>query len=1663
MTNWTGRRTRISRQTAAVVATFGVLAALLMPVPAAAAPGDLDVTVQIVDNPGGLPVTELRASISNRSDGVGSLMGLEVGYSCGPVTCAAARIVIAPMQLDPYYGTYRFAAYSSATLPAGATISGSATAGYTIELGTVASGYSASFRVLYNFQSRPVGVSPQSFFPDGFIVTPSATISATGLDPVTGTTSVPWRIDTPEPAVNFDTTRVARVDQDYTYTDFMSARCLWERTTAGHGEPVYECAESYEVAHTLPPGAVFVSASHGGAYDGAGTVTWAGSGASAASGWGSLNNLGTPRTVTVRFPQSMFTDPDQCVISVTTSLHVDMTYLSGAVDSADATRSHDVNACTPFAAGGFSKFAERDAGTAAAPIVWESSSRYWETRVVHRSNVPAVATIVDDDLDQAGLPVTRISLPSAPGTITATLDNGATATVTGTVYNAPSGRRIVAATVVSSTLAGPNQLPSDTSQSVNYSVRYHYTVAAGVPDEGYQRTNTASASLEFPGTPELSTYSLGSSAMTVTVLPRPAVLTPRLTRTVVGGGNPVAGTVVQYGASAETSYQDPAVPYQPQYVFVAPALWEIIPGSASIPGVADAVIEYKTVTIAGESREAVFVTRPAGTVWGINGTWPTLNVNATPGAGAAASSTGRATFYMGDAAHNYSATTALWGSNNSTRFVDAPDLDGDGVTTESYAYVNADTVVGAASALQVLKEICLPDSSAADGCDWLSDPARSVGVAPTTTDIGYRVTIRNGGSTPLTNVVAYDVLPYIGDTGTSAGSASTSRGSTFAETLDSVDAVASGLTLTYSGSTNPCRAEVYASAPGCVDDWGGTIAGAQSIRAAVTGTLTAGQSVSFTYLAAVTGSPAAGALACNSVAVASATTPAAEPRPVCAVVEAADLAIEVPDRLPLQAGRPGIVPFEVTHLSGTASAFGSVAVDVPAGLTVTSLTPSGWSCSAPTAAPVAGAARLECTPVDSLGDTRAFSVGVTELLELPVIPAAAAASLCVPAEVSGSLSDPVLANNDASACFTVLAGRPALEVSKTDARTTVAAGEDLTYTISVANLLAGETVTAITVTDTLPDGLVFVSASDGGVVSGRNADDGFGNLTGGQVTWTVASLGGSGVVDADGSAGTGASGSVAEVTVTVRVAPRATGTITNVVTASATDPADPAETLDASAEDIDDVTAAAAPTVTKTVTSLSQATDGSWTVEYSIVVANSNTLVPVDYDLADTTAFGSGMTASSVTLTTTPAGVTILPWTGSGAVASDVVLAASTNHTYVVTAEVDAGTTPGTAAAQCLANAAAGFANTATLTLHDASTVSSTACASPVEPSLEKAMIGAPVHNADATWTVSYSVTVSNPHAAPTGGLAYTLTDALSFPSGIAVQSIDVTAPTGVTANTAFTGGLASVDGVAVTADSDLVDGVARIAAGTVGTPSTHEYRVDVIVIAAEGSVDDADLACGAPGAGYGNRVSLSAGSSSTVLAESSACADIALPALRFTKTVDRIDSAIAGTQLTYTITAANVGDADFTTADPAELTDDMTDVLDDGRFNGAQIVQAGGVTYAAPVLHWSGPIAAGASVMIRYTVDLHAELTGDGSAINSIARTGATLPSALPACGGDATASDAPCAVTLTVTRAALALTGAESVQLRLALAVSVVALGALVVVTARALRTREEPFRLS
>ncbi|MCP2638277.1 GEVED domain-containing protein [Microbacterium sp. HD4P20] len=90
---------------------------------------------------------------------------------------------------------------------------------------------------------------------------------------------------------------------------------------------------------------------------------------------------------------------------------------------------------------------------------------------------------------------------------------------------------------------------------------------------------------------------------------------------------------------------------------------------------------------------------------------------------------------------------------------------------------------------------------------------------------------------------------------------------------------------------------------------------------------------------------------------------------------------------------------------------------------------------------------------------------------------------------------------------------------------------------------------------------------------------------------------------------------------------------------------------------------------------------------------------------------------------------------------------------------------------------------------------------------------------------------------------------------------------------------------------------------------------------------------------------------------------------LAVTKTSDAADDVNVGDTVAYTVTVTNDGEGDYTDQEPAVAQDDLIGVIDDATYNGDATASDGSVSYAAPILTWTGALAAGDSVTFTYTV----------------------------------------------------------------------------------------------
>ena len=107
-------------------------------------------------------------------------------------------------------------------------------------------------------------------------------------------------------------------------------------------------------------------------------------------------------------------------------------------------------------------------------------------------------------------------------------------------------------------------------------------------------------------------------------------------------------------------------------------------------------------------------------------------------------------------------------------------------------------------------------------------------------------------------------------------------------------------------------------------------------------------------------------------------------------------------------------------------------------------------------------------------------------------------------------------------------------------------------------------------------------------------------------------------------------------------------------------------------------------------------------------------------------------------------------------------------------------------------------------------------------------------------------------------------------------------------------------------------------------------------------------------------------------------------PALTIVKTASAA-SATPGQHVTYTITVTDTGQTPYT---GAVVTDDLTGLLDDAAYGADAAATRGAVSYASPVLTWTGNLTPGQAATITYTVTVDNPETGDNILTNTVTST---------------------------------------------------------------------------
>ena len=209
--------------------------------------------------------------------------------------------------------------------------------------------------------------------------------------------------------------------------------------------------------------------------------------------------------------------------------------------------------------------------------------------------------------------------------------------------------------------------------------------------------------------------------------------------------------------------------------------------------------------------------------------YSTFNVNVLPTAAAGRNTNDAMAFMPGDGAKATNEDKSLRNTNYciGSRAVDTFDVNKNGSTSDYVCNAAVNFNVATTPSMNIAKEV-----KGNKNADFV--PAGEIAEIDPGADGAYRFTISNAGNTPLTKVVAYDILPYKGDVGVGPA-AGQARGSSWQPHLNSTNwtfqsvkekpgrapeitpVPASDITIQYSTVPNPCRGEVL-SAGGSMND-----------------------------------------------------------------------------------------------------------------------------------------------------------------------------------------------------------------------------------------------------------------------------------------------------------------------------------------------------------------------------------------------------------------------------------------------------------------------------------------------------------------------------------------------------------------------------------------------------------------------------------------------------------------------------------------------------------------------------------------------------------------------------------------------------------------------------------------------------------------------------
>ena len=679
--------------------------------------------------------------------------------------------------------------------------------------------------------------------PDGTVLTPVATFSATNassvqasagaeIEAATHLAITKQRLVTAEPPLD--------VDVSYQIAVFDSS---WPNYA--NALPSTWTVANAVVSDALPPGSVFVSATGGGTYDAAThTVTWPTIPEVAA--YPATCTVGVTHCfyVTIRYPSSSFTsddDPANPSDTVTNTVTVVGKPYGLPTDpdvTAQASATHGfIN--QPVVSGFFGKF--YSLGTFFG-VRGGSETEAFDLGWGNFSSAPATFTATDRLPCQENSPTGPLTLCANPGlrltrlrllypvtsgsvVVNYTTNLGNTGTISWVAPTAPFVIKslgvdddvpraflpgeFVSHFTVTGTLAG------GFSQNMNL----FGTVAPDFPDapatEIDAMTNCAEGSLDFGAFggvigPFTRCGALG-------VIPAKPVIYHFKSGTSLGAIAPTEARTFSLSAAPCGD-----LPWRPVFTDLLPENLRYVPGTqtsnaSGFPSLGGAPPTFEVIDdYNGAGRQLLRWSWPGGQAV-TECSYLVVNFQARVEPGTAPGTyTNYGQFFDAVFTNNNTVPTNIC---IYAREPDVEDFDGDNNTTEYRCIATTDYTIVQTASMVVVKEV-------RGSFDASFKAAPGVGLVSPGSPAEYRITLRNAGNVDLTNLVAYDILPFVGDTGVSGTQLGAPRGSQWQPVLGGAVTPPPGGTVEYSMSTNPCRGEVITQGgvlasgpPGCVNDW----------------------------------------------------------------------------------------------------------------------------------------------------------------------------------------------------------------------------------------------------------------------------------------------------------------------------------------------------------------------------------------------------------------------------------------------------------------------------------------------------------------------------------------------------------------------------------------------------------------------------------------------------------------------------------------------------------------------------------------------------------------------------------------------------------------------------------------------------------------------------